>query len=195
LLSHEERSHILSNQKAELVTNIRLTPYLWHFLYIEEAYGSFHNQFFVSSILNASALVESLLYWEYIRKNPKYQQAGQTLPENVTLGTLFRELEPICKALTVLRDRDETNSNSRDLRFIKIRNKFAHGDLTTFIPFPSEYLPRSDELDKYGISLEEYINPPQNKRNFENVAYYQLTKSFNFVEKFIQYIKESYPSS
>jgi len=191
---YRERCQELLSMKNDLPTEYPLTPYNWDPFYREEAYGSFCNQFFISTILNASALVESMLYFEYIRKTYKYQEAGASLPDRVSLGTLYKCLKNEIKdPINELIDEDETDiTNPNDLKFIKYRNTFSHGALIIVTKFPSAYLPRSDVAAKYGIVDEEYFVNPIDKWIFENLAFIQIVKSFKFVKKYIKYIKENY---
>jgi hypothetical protein len=193
--SHEERCELL-NAKMNLLkeSKYNLTPIRWDVYYLDETYQAFSSEHFISSILTASALVEGILYWEHIRTEPKYKQAGTPLPQRTSMSKLFSKVRSFLKEpLKEIMDPDESfDMKPNILRFMQIRNKFAHGDLLQFIQTPALFFGTSDVAEKYGISLEEYMNSSNYKRGFENTAFMQITKSYNFVEKFNEYARDKY---
>ena len=178
--------------KNDVQNSYRLTPFSWDSQYIDEMYKCFCNMFFISAILNASALVESILFWEYVRVTPEQRKVGANLPDRVTLSKLVHDLRGVVEEpIKELVDGDETEVSNGKPRFIDIRNKFAHGALFTAAISPSSYLPRSDVAGKYGVVEEEYFSAPIG--GYENIAYIQVFKSLKFVKKYIEYIEKKYP--
>lgn len=164
---------------------MRLTPSFWHLMYLEEAVGSFINDFFISSIVASSALVECSLFLEFIRVNKKYQKAGTVLPSNISLGVLFDYFKASKVPLECLLDNLEELEKPSEIKYVQIRNKFTHGDMWRAVSNPSLYLPISDEAQQYGINIEEYLSPEGGKWVFENISYIQLNKSLRFMNQFV----------
>lgn len=193
--SHEERCELLlAKLKLLKESKYYLTPIRWDVFYLDETYRAFSSEHFISSILTASALVEGILYWEHIRTKPKYNQARTLLPQRTSMSFLITNVVYFLKdPLKAIMDIDESFAMKPNiLRFIQIRNKFAHGDLLNFIQTPALFWGGSDIAEKYGVSLEEYMKPTTYERGFENTAFMQITKSYNFVEKFIEYARDKY---
>lgn len=193
----ERNTEILSLKSSFLEANkhketlLRLTPNFWHLLYLEETVGSFINEFHISSIVTASALVECCLYFEYLRRNPKYQVAGTTVPENVSFSTFIKYFRETEVPFDCLLDRHESLTiRPNEINYVRNRNKYAHGDIWRTVRIPSMDLPISDEAIEYGIGLDEYSHQADGKRGLENRAYIHLKKSLNFMIQFTDYVRK-----
>ena len=167
----------------------RQTPFNWHFLYAEEAVKSFYERTNISCILTASALVECLLFWEYIRRNPNSMKAGTTLNESKSsMWTYLQYLAKRDLPIDDLRFKDEKKlEHPSDVKFVETRGHFAHGDLLYAVRTPALYYPRSDEASDYGILDDEYHDKHLNA-GFENIAFIQLSKALKFAITFTNYI-------
>lgn len=172
---------------------LRLTPTYWHIQYLKEAIESFKNKQFIASIVLSSALVETCLYWEYIRTDPKYQKAGTVLPSKLSLSDLVIIHEKTAVPLKILLDEGESFKKPSETHYIQTRNKFAHANVNHILDNPSILLPNTEsEWDKFGIDKEEYLNAYIHGRGLENLAYVHLIKTLEFLKQFENYIKEKH---
>jgi len=188
ILSLKDRFLEVNKHKGVL---IRLTPNFWHLLYLEETVGSFINEYYISCLITASAMVECCLFFEYLRRNPKFQIAGTTIPENVSFSTLIKYFREKEVPLDCLLDRQESlTKRPNEINYVRNRNKYAHGDIWRTVVNPSLDLPVSDEAIEYGIELDEYVHQTDGKSGLENRAYIHLKKSLNFMIQFTEYLRK-----
>jgi hypothetical protein len=188
ILSLKSRFLEVNKHKGTL---LKLTPNFWHLLYLEETVGSFINEYHISSIVTASAMVECCLFFEYLRRNPKFQVAGTTVPERVGIGIFIKYFREKEVPLDCLLDRHESlTKRPNELNYVRNRNKYAHGDIWRTIRNPSLDLPVSNEALEYGIGLDEYFHQADGKRGLENRAYIHLKKSLNFMIQFTEYLRK-----
>lgn len=172
-------------------TLLPLTPNFWHLLYLEETVGSFINEYHISSIFTASAMVECCLFFEYLRRKPKFQVAGTPVPERVSFSTFIKYFREKEVPLDCLLDRHESMTKPpNELNYVRNCNKYAHGDIWRTIRNPSLDLPVSDEALEYGIEIDEYIHQAEGKRGLENRAFIQLKKSLDFMIHFTEYLRK-----
>jgi hypothetical protein len=186
MLTFQERCKNIDDLYAEIESlkeqhKMLITPSFWSEFYFSEAVDCFENELFFSSVLVASALVESCLYWEWVRrKQPHF------LPKiTPSLSKLFRYFYDSDIPVHLLVDKEEPieyyikDKEIGKIRFIEVRNKFAHGDIrniNTFMPLSQT------AVDEYGIDIGSPL---------ESVAYIQVLKAFRFIIEFLKvYVKQ-----
>ena len=176
-------------QKMNEMKVSRQTPTFWHFLYAEEAVQNFNQGNNISCILTSSAFVECVLFWEYLRKNPKRMEAGKLIRQSRdSLSLYLQNLENKGVPVKALLFKHETNfEKPKEVSFVNTRNIFAHGDIHAETRTPQLCYPISDEALDYGITEEEYWDFHL-KRGFENIAFIQLTKALKFAVEFTNYL-------
>lgn len=180
------------------VKPLRLTPFDWDTTYRDEAVKCFEKNLPISCIVVSSALVETCLAWEYFSNYPKEKIAkimsqkfdrsslaklfGKYLNSNIPLKLLMDSDEDI-EDLRKLKQNERGNKISC-LRYIRTRNKFAHGDLfykeECWRFAHRDLLPKNkQELLDYGIDNAERENP-----TLKTIAYVHLSKTLKFMEAF-----------
>ena len=179
------------------VKPLRLTPFNWHIQYLEEAVKCFHERLCISCIVVSSALVETCLCYEHFRQNPK-DTIGLEEFRKDNLHSLFDEFLNSNIPLELLVDADENVEEIRKMekgkerrrkigriKYIKTRNKFAHGDLFYQIINLESLLPLNErELLGYGIDAE------WKKDNLKPVAYVHLSKTLRFMKAFTDLLNQ-----
>ena len=179
------------------VKPLRLTPFNWHTQYLKEAVKCFHEHSYISCIVVSSALVETCLCFEHFRQHPK-DTIGLEEFRGDNLRTLFDELLNSNIPLELLMDADEDIKEIRKtekqterrkkigrIKYIKTRNKFAHGDLFYTIINLQSLLPFNEhELLDYGINAE------WKKVNLRPVAYVHLSKTLRFMKAFTELLNQ-----
>jgi len=181
------------------VKPLRLTPLNWDMKYRDEAVRCFSRSLPISCIAVSSALVETCLSREYFSHYPE-EKVAKIMSQKFDKSSLTKLFEKyLCSNIPLesLMDSDENiedlrRSKGKDrsgkissLRYIKTRNKFAHGDLfykeEKWYRFAHrDLLPKKrQELSDYDIDDEEKENP-----TLETVAYVHLSKTLNFMIAF-----------
>lgn len=175
---------------------LRLTPLNWHTKYIDETIKCFHNSLPISCIVVSSALVETCLCWEHFRQNPQEtldpeEFRGDSLKKffiyflhsDMPLQFLFDSDEDIGN-LRKMKKGKERKKKISSIKYIKIRNKFAHGDLLYQMINLQILLPSDEkELQEYGI--EEW-----NLDKLRTVAYVHLCKTLRFMKAFVEWVNK-----
>lgn len=194
MTSFLERCSRIDALKSE-IKPLHLTLFDLHVPYVNEAVECFHKQLPVSCIVVSSALIEICLCWEHWRR--KSEGERRNIPEeefsNVTLGKLFREFSNSDVQIEKLLDFDEREKlkttgklDIKSIRFIKTRNKFAHGDLVHHISLCTLISGHETDWLDYGIdSFEEWANA-----SLETVAYVQLLKTLRFMKTLTNFLIE-----
>jgi len=196
-----ERYSKIDCLKAEIKPlSLTPSPYNWHIQYLDEAIECLRKNLPISCIVVSSALVETCLCWEKWRRKPEEQRKHITSDEfrSDTLRTLFREFIDSNIPLDKLLDADEMKNLGElrkeekqkaitSVRYIVIRNKFAHGDLFHHIFLPATLISglEKDWLD-YGIdNYNEWL-----EASLETVAYVHLLKTMRFIKAFTDFLIE-----
>jgi len=197
-----ERGSKVDCLKAEIKPlSLTPSPYNWHIQYLDEAIECFRKNLPISCIIVSSALVETCLSWEKWRRKPEEQRIHITIREfrSGNLTTLFHEFIDSDIPLNKLLDTDELKNLGElkkegkqktitPVRYIMVRNKFAHGDLFHHIFLPATLISghEKDWLD-YGIDdYSEWL-----EASLEIVAYVQLLKTMRFIKAFTDFLLEN----
>jgi hypothetical protein len=169
---------------------LNIGPYNYWYTYFEEAVYCFLKKHYIASVLVSSATVETVLFWEYVRK--KYESIkdvvvleqtpkGKLKTENLTLSLLFNEFVKTEIPLTQLLEENEReffrsvqeigDKNKRRsalgrLKFIETRNKFAHADLFGTIA--------KLKTEQFKNTCRNFNQPYLRIEELENTAYSQL---------------------
>jgi hypothetical protein len=175
---------------------LRLTPLNWHIQYLDEAVECFHQNLPISCIIVSSTLVEVSLCWEKFRQNPKKIISAEEFRRN-NLNVLFSFFVDKDMPLEFLMDSDEDivslrkmekkerKEHIRNIKYVKTRNKFAHGDLFDQVIDYQTLLPTDKkEMGKYNIKEWQLGG----KSGLRTVAYVQLSKTLRFMDAFTNYI-------
>jgi hypothetical protein len=174
---------------------LRLTPLNWHIQYLDEAVKCFHQNLPISCIIVSSTLVETSLIWERFRQNPKAVREKDSrrlslnkmfeffLGTNVPLEFLMDSDEDIASLRKT--EKKETKEHIRNIRYVKTRNKFAHGDLFDQVIDYQTLLPSDKkEMEKYNIKEWQLGG----KSGLRTVAYVHLSKSLRFIDAFTKWV-------
>lgn len=175
---------------------LRLTPFNWHVQYLDETVKCFHSNLSISCIVVSSALVETCLCLEHFRQNPK-ETIGLEEFRGDSLNKLFDFFLDTDMPLEFLMDSDEDivalkkmkkkerKKRISEIKYVKTRNVFAHGDLfyqvinlQTLLPYGKK------ELQEYGI--EEW--KLSGTLGLRTVAYVHLSKTLRFMKAFTDWI-------
>jgi len=176
------RIDVLKNE----IKPLRLAPANLHVPYINEATECFHKELPISCILVSSTSVEICLCWEHWRRKPEEERKTIPIDEfrNVSLEKLFREFSNYDVPIDKLLDFDEREQlkktgklDTKSIRFIKTRNKFAHGDLFYHTSLATLISGHYEDWLDYGINGEEWANA-----RLETVAFVQLLKTLRFMK-------------
>ena len=193
MASFLERCSRIDALKNE-ITPVQLSLFNLHVPYVNEAVECFHKELPISCVMVSSALIEICLCWEHWRRKPEEER--KTIPENefrkVSLEKLFHEFSNFDIPIDKLLDFDEREQlkagklDTKSIRFIKTRNKFAHGDLVHHLS-PATLLSGYEEdwLDYGIVNDEEWENA-----SLETVAFVQLLKTLRFMKALTDFLIE-----
>lgn len=176
-----------------------LTPFEFHESYLDEAIKCFKNYMPIACIVVSSAVVEACLCWEQWRRRKKKTFPIETF-SGFSLNSLINELRNTDIPFQSLMDADEDFEKIRkipdnkkrkyevaNIKYVKTRNKFVHGDLFYQEILLQKLLPSSqNELSDYGINAEYQQHGSQGLRA---LAFVQLSKTLNFIKAFTEWIK------
>lgn len=180
------------------VKPLRLTPFNWHIQYLDEAVKCFHKYLHISCIVVSSTLVEVSLCWERFRQNPKKTVSYEEFRRNNLNNLFYFFLEDKGAPLEFLMDSDEDIASLREMkkkerkeqihniRYIKIRNKFVHGDLFYPVINLQPLLPPNKELQEYNIKDGQLSG----SSGLRTVAYVHLTKTLRFMVAFTNWVNQ-----
>lgn len=187
------------------IKQLRLTPFSYNIKYRNEAIKCFCEHLPISCIVVSSTLVEACLKWERFRRKPLKERKVIKLDEfgrGYTLGALFSKfidsdvpLEKLLDAdedIELLRRMKEKERGAKigKLRYVMIRNKYAHGDLFYQVPLPCSLISgHEQDWGEYGIDYNEWV-----EATFETVAYVHLFKTLRFMKAFANLLIQKYSS-
>lgn len=184
------------------VKPLRLTPFNWHSQYLDEAVECFLQGLSISCIVVSSTLVEVSLCWEEFRQKFILNSAKIVSDrefDRVSLKTLFNFFLDKSVPLELLMDSDEDitalrkmNESDRkkqisNIRYVKTRNKFAHGDLFYQVINLQPLLPSNKkELQEYNIKDWQLSG----NLGLRTVAYVHLSKTLRFMNAFTDWMSK-----
>jgi hypothetical protein len=189
-LERNSRLDVLKNE----IKPLHLALADLHVPYMDEAIACFNKELHISCIMVSSALVEICFCWEHWRRKPEEERKNIPIDEfrHISLEKMFREFLnsdlPIDKILD-FDEREQLKTGKLDvksIRFIKTRNKFAHGDLLYHIPLCILMSGHSKDWLDYGIdSDKDWFNT-----SLETVAFVQLLKTLRFIKTLTDFLIE-----
>jgi hypothetical protein len=166
-------------------------PYQYWYAYLEEAVYCYLDKRYIASILVSSATVETILFWQYFKREHKNIKGAVRIPEMTPpLSELFDYLKESEIPLRLLMDEDEVVffNNIRtiaskkkrkeivnSLKYVKTRNKFSHADLFKVIALV--------EIEQFKKTGRDFNYPYFMASELKSIAYSQLYKTLSFVRE------------